>query len=149
MGAFAIDLSHPFWDGFTQGHGGPNSGGHQPPEWYIQYGMDLGAEPGTEVHAAFDARVTRYQPHDPATDSDKVYGAQLFMRAPNDRMGAFYTHVTDVPAGLAVGFWSGLDALREMDRTDRRWEPAMDEVTRAEGIARWHRGVERTLGWVD
>jgi len=103
VGAFAIDLSHPFWDGFTQGHGGPNSGGHQPPEWYIQYGMDLGAAPGTEVHAAFDAHVTRYQPHDPATDSDKVYGAQLFMRAPNDLMGAFYTHVTDVPAGLAVG----------------------------------------------
>ena len=26
-------------------------------------------------------------------------------------------------AGLAVGFWSGLDELRAMDRADRRWEP--------------------------
>jgi glycerol kinase len=51
-------------------------------------------------------------------------------------------------AGLAVGFWSGLDELRSMDRAGRRWEPLMDEGTRAEGIARWHRGVERSLGWV-
>ncbi|MEO8437747.1 MAG: glycerol kinase GlpK [Chloroflexota bacterium] len=52
-------------------------------------------------------------------------------------------------AGLAVGFWSGLDELRAMDRAARRWEPDMDESTRAAGIARWHKGVERTLGWVD
>ncbi len=51
-------------------------------------------------------------------------------------------------AGLAVGFWSGLDELRAMDRADRRWDPAMDEAERAAGIARWHKGVERTLGWV-
>ncbi len=52
-------------------------------------------------------------------------------------------------AGLAVGFWGGLDELRAMDRPGRRWEPQMDEATRAAGIARWHRGVERTLGWVE
>ena len=52
-------------------------------------------------------------------------------------------------AGLAVGFWSGLDELRAMDRTDRRWEPSMDAATRAAGIARWRKGVERSLGWVD
>jgi glycerol kinase len=52
-------------------------------------------------------------------------------------------------AGLAVGFWSGLDELRSMDRSVKRWEPAMDEATRAAGIGRWHKGVERTLGWVD
>jgi glycerol kinase len=52
-------------------------------------------------------------------------------------------------AGLAVGFWRDLDELRSMDRTGRRWEPAMDEATRTAGIARWHKGVERTLGWVE
>ena len=51
-------------------------------------------------------------------------------------------------AGLAVGFWAGLDELRAMDRAGRRWEPAMDGATREAGIARWHRGVERSLGWV-
>jgi glycerol kinase len=52
-------------------------------------------------------------------------------------------------AGLAVGFWSGLEELKSLDRTGRRWDPDMDDATRAAGIARWHKGVERTLGWVD
>jgi glycerol kinase len=52
-------------------------------------------------------------------------------------------------AGLAVGFWRDLDELRAMDRADRRWEPSMDESVRATGIARWHKGVERSLGWVE
>ena len=51
-------------------------------------------------------------------------------------------------AGLAVGFWAGLDELRAMDRPDRRWDPAMPEAARRAGIERWHRGVERSLGWV-
>ena len=63
--------------------------------------------------------------------------------AETSALGAAYA------AGLAVGFWSGLDELRAMDRAAHRWEPAMDEATRAAGIARWHKGVERTLGWVD
>jgi glycerol kinase len=52
-------------------------------------------------------------------------------------------------AGLAVGFWRDLDELRAMDRADRRWEPRMDAADRAAGIAHWHKGVERTLGWVE
>jgi glycerol kinase len=63
--------------------------------------------------------------------------------AETSALGAAYA------AGLAVGFWSGLDDLRAMDRAAQRWEPDMDEATRAAGIARWHKGVERTLGWVD
>ena len=63
--------------------------------------------------------------------------------AETSALGAAYA------AGLAVGFWDGLDELRAMDRAAQRWEPAMDEATRAAGIARWHKGVERTLGWVD
>ena len=51
-------------------------------------------------------------------------------------------------AGLAVGFWSGLAELRAMDRADRRWTPSMDPSMRAAGIARWHQGVERSLGWI-
>jgi glycerol kinase len=52
-------------------------------------------------------------------------------------------------AGLALGFWSGLDELRAMDRAGRRWEPHIDEARRAAGIVRWHQGVERTLGWIE
>ena len=63
--------------------------------------------------------------------------------AETSALGAAYA------AGLAVGFWDGLNELRSMDRVARRWEPEMDEATRAAGIARWHKGVERTLGWVE
>jgi len=63
--------------------------------------------------------------------------------AETSALGAAYA------AGLAVGFWSGLDELRDMDRAARRWEPGIDPATRAAGIARWHKGVERTLGWVE
>ncbi len=62
--------------------------------------------------------------------------------AETSALGAAYA------AGLAVGFWRDLDELRAMDHAARRWEPAMDPTERAAGIARWHKGVERSLGWV-
>ena len=52
-------------------------------------------------------------------------------------------------AGLAVGFWRDLDELRSMAVAPRRWEPRMSERDRAAGLARWHKGIERSLGWVD
>jgi hypothetical protein len=64
--------------------------------------MDLGASAGTEVRAAFDAHITRFTPHVPRNDTSKVFGAQLFMRSPNNMMGGFYTHITDVPAGVGI-----------------------------------------------
>ena len=65
--------------------------------------MDLGADVGTEVRAAFDGHITRLNPHTPSHDTSSVYGAQLFMRSRNNKMGAFYTHITDVPSGLHAG----------------------------------------------
>lgn len=103
MAAFTIDMSSPFPSGFTHHHGGPRSGGHRGPHWYVEFGMDLGASAGTEVRAAFDAHITTYHPHVPANDTSTVYGAQLFMRSPNDKMGGFYTHITDVPSAIRSG----------------------------------------------
>jgi hypothetical protein len=104
MDAFEIEFSAPVDpSGARPGLGGPNTGGHAGPNWYIRYGMDLGADEGTAVFAAFDAHITRFQPHDPAADSDRVYGAQIFMRAPNDGMGAFFTHLTGTPDTIGVG----------------------------------------------
>jgi glycerol kinase len=63
--------------------------------------------------------------------------------AETSALGAAYA------AGLAVGFWRDLDELRGMDRAARRWSPTMAEADRTAGIARWHKGVERSLGWVE
>ena len=48
-------------------------------------------------------------------------------------------------AGLATGFWSGLDELRANYAIARRWQSQMGENERARGVAAWHDGVDRTL----
>lgn len=102
MVAFTLEMSNPFPSGFTRDHGGPHSGGHRSDKWYTEFGMDLGAPVGTDVFAAFEAHMTVFQDHDPSSDSGKEYGAKLFMRSLNDKMGGYYTHITDVPAGLTT-----------------------------------------------
>ena len=52
-------------------------------------------------------------------------------------------------AGLAVGFWGGLDELRAKWREDRRWEPATDDAERAERMRMWRKAVERTFDWAE
>jgi glycerol kinase len=52
-------------------------------------------------------------------------------------------------AGLAVGFWSGLDELRERWAEERRWQPAMDPARREREYAQWRKAVARSLDWVD
>ena len=52
-------------------------------------------------------------------------------------------------AGLAVGFWGGLDELRDRWREDRRWLPRMDPSAREASYARWLRAVERSLELTD
>jgi glycerol kinase len=49
-------------------------------------------------------------------------------------------------AGLATGFWAGLDELRANYTITRRWQPAMDDEERARGVADWRQGIDRTLG---
>jgi len=52
-------------------------------------------------------------------------------------------------AGLAVGFWSDQDELRDRWSEDKRWEPQMDEADRDAQYAQWKKAVQRTLDWVD
>ena len=52
-------------------------------------------------------------------------------------------------AGLAVGFWSGLDELRQNVQIDRTFEPAMDEEIRSKLLHGWNKAVSRTLAWED
>ncbi|QOR70470.1 glycerol kinase GlpK [Ruania alkalisoli] len=52
-------------------------------------------------------------------------------------------------AGLAVGFWSSTDELRENWHESKRWTPQWSDERRAAGHADWRKAIQRTLDWVD
>jgi glycerol kinase len=52
-------------------------------------------------------------------------------------------------AGLATGFWSNLDDLRQNWGVDKTWEPKMAEDDRAKSYAMWKKAVTRTFDWLD
>jgi glycerol kinase len=52
-------------------------------------------------------------------------------------------------AGLATGFWTSPDDLRDNWQEDKRWTPQTTEQQRTEGYAGWQKAVQRTLDWVE
>lgn len=56
-------------------------------------------------------------------------------------MGAAYL------AGLAVGYWSSLDDIKQNWAVDRKFEPSISVESRTERIQGWRKAVARTVGW--
>ncbi len=52
-------------------------------------------------------------------------------------------------AGLATGFWKGVDDLRQNWGIDKTWEPKMDAAERDRSYAFWKKAVTRTFDWLD
>src|ERR687896_191659 len=52
-------------------------------------------------------------------------------------------------AGLATGFWSEVEDLRENWVEDKRWEPQMDSAQRDEYYKFWKKAVTRTFDWFE
>ncbi|RAJ31957.1 glycerol kinase [Kitasatospora sp. SolWspMP-SS2h] len=52
-------------------------------------------------------------------------------------------------AGLAVGFWDGLETLRANWHRAAEWTPRMAADTREREHRNWLKAVERTMGWID
>ena len=52
-------------------------------------------------------------------------------------------------AGLAVGYYTDFDDLRQNWAVDRTWEPVMPEAQREELFRKWKKAVTRTFDWVD
>ena len=50
-------------------------------------------------------------------------------------------------AGLAVGYWNGLDDLRANWAVARTWAPSMDDARRESLAASWRKAVDRSFGW--
>jgi glycerol kinase len=51
-------------------------------------------------------------------------------------------------AGLAVGYWTALEDLRQNWGVDETWEPQMNDERRERLYQDWLRAVERTFDWV-
>ncbi len=52
-------------------------------------------------------------------------------------------------AGLATGFWSTTDEVRNNWAEDKRWTPSMDAAKRDEYYKFWKKAVTRTFDWFD
>src|SRR6266566_343592 len=52
-------------------------------------------------------------------------------------------------AGLATGFWSNMEDLRQNWQIDHTWEPKMDSAAREQSYAMWKKAVTRTFDWVE
>ena len=52
-------------------------------------------------------------------------------------------------AGLAVGYWGGLEDIAANWTLDRRFDPSMADDRRASLLHDWHRAVERSRGWIE
>ena len=52
-------------------------------------------------------------------------------------------------AGLAVGLYEDMDALRKIWKKDLRLTPQMEESDRQAALRGWHRAVKRSLRWAD
>ena len=52
-------------------------------------------------------------------------------------------------AGLAVGFWSGLDELKQNWADYKTWQPSMETGLRTKYYNEWKKAVERTFNWME
>jgi glycerol kinase len=52
-------------------------------------------------------------------------------------------------AGLAIGYWSNLDELRQNWQVDRTWQPGMPEPQRSKLYRGWCKAVERSMHWLE
>ena len=52
-------------------------------------------------------------------------------------------------AGLAVGFYAGVDELRAQWSVDRTWKPNLDAASRARTYGLWKKAVTRSFDWVE
>ena len=50
-------------------------------------------------------------------------------------------------AGLATGFWSGIDDLKKNWAKDRTFTPDMEESKRKKLYSGWHKAIEKSLTW--
>jgi len=143
-------LGAPYWDSDARG---------------AIYGLTRGTTAGHIARAALESMA--YQSLDLATAMQQDCGAALKElkvdggAAVNDCLMQFQSDLLGVPlvrpattettalgaaylAGLAVGYWDGLDDVAANWQADRRFAPRLEETERGRLIAGWQDAVRRT-----
>ncbi len=133
-------------------------------------GMTRYANKGHIARAALEA--TAYQTREVLEAMEKDSGVRLSVlkvdggMVVDELLMQFQADLLDVPvvrpkvaettalgaayaAGLAIGFWTGLDELRANWKEDTRWRPSMEAAKREALYAGWKKAVTRTFDWVD
>jgi glycerol kinase len=92
----------------------------------------------------------------------KVDGGMVY----NDTLMQFQSDILGVPvvrpvvaettalgaayaAGLAVGYWTNIEDLRQNWQVDKVYEPKMESDTRAELYKGWLKAVQRSMNWIE
>ncbi len=92
----------------------------------------------------------------------KVDGGMVY----NELLMQFQADILDVPvvrpkvaettalgaayaAGLAVGYWTSLEELRQNWQVDRTWQPRMGDEQRTKLYRGWCKAVERSMHWLE
>jgi glycerol kinase len=146
-------LGAPHWDQYARG---------------AVFGLTRGATAGHLARAALEG--IAYQVADVlrAMEADSGIAASELRvdggAAANDLLMQFQADILQVPvvrprtlettalgaaylAGLAVGYWDGIEGIRSQWQTDRRFEPAMPAEL-VQGLrGGWERALERSRGW--
>ena len=52
-------------------------------------------------------------------------------------------------AGLAVGFFSSVEELREHWSAEKTWKPEMDNTRREQMYRQWKKAITKSFDWVD
>ncbi len=52
-------------------------------------------------------------------------------------------------AGLAVGYWTGIDEIRKQWKQSRKWIPGTSAQVREVGFKQWRKAIEKSVDWVD
>jgi glycerol kinase len=153
----------------------PAFGGLFAPHWRadargVIAGLTRDADKGHIARAVLES--VAYQTRDVLQAMEADSGEQLSTlyvdggMVANDLLMQFQADILDVPvarplhiettalgaayaAGLAVGYFDGLEHLRSLWSEDRRWEPGMDAQQRDRLYASWGKAVQRTLDWVE
>ncbi|MOA56752.1 Glycerol kinase [compost metagenome] len=52
-------------------------------------------------------------------------------------------------AGLAVGYWSDIDEIKNQWAVDKRFEPAINDEKAVELLKYWKKAVTKSLSWIE